>query len=198
MGTKHKKSPAVFIDRDGTVIREKNYLSKIKDIKLLKGAVEALKMLKTAGYKLIFVTNQSGIARGFLTETKLRKIHLYLDKMLKKKGVSLDAIYYCPHHPTDSCTCRKPNTGLVRKAAKRFNLDLRRSFSIGDHTGDFLLGQNMGGKGIFILTGHGKKENEKISKTGGKLKPDHTAKNLLSAAKWILNRDSDHLLTNMD
>lgn len=188
MAESAKKSFAVFIDRDGTLIREKNYLSKVSDLKLITGAVDALKLLRQAGYKLILITNQSGIGRGYFTEKKLLQIHESLQKMLDKKGVKLDGIYYCPHIPDDNCTCRKPKLGLVKKAAKEFNINLKKSYTVGDHPGDFLLGQNMGGKGIFVLTGHGNKEHEKIKDGGGELKPDRIEKNLLSAAQWIIKQ----------
>jgi D-glycero-D-manno-heptose 1,7-bisphosphate phosphatase len=181
-----KKRPAVFIDRDGTLIREKNYLSKIKDVQLIKGAVEAVKLLKSSGYKVIVLTNQSGIGRGYFTEPELLKVHAFLVKLLKKKGVILDGIYYCPHHPDADCSCRKPKTGMVIKAKRKLNLDLESSYTIGDHKGDFLLGQNMGGKGIFVLTGHGKHELKKIKAEPEKYIPDHISSNILSAAKWII------------
>jgi len=185
VGKHPAKRPAVFIDRDGTLIREKNYLSKIRDVRLIAGAVEALKLLRRAGYALIMVTNQSGIGRGYFTEEQLRKVHLHLSALLKKKGAALDAIYYCPHHPDEDCKCRKPGLGMVNAAKKEFNLDLRRSYAVGDHTNDFLLGQNMGGKGIFVLTGHGRRERKKIESSKGELSPDKTFRNLFAAAKWI-------------
>lgn len=188
MGTTRTRNPAVFLDRDGTVIREKNYLSKIKDLRLLSGAVAGMKLLKKAGYKLVLITNQSGIGRGYFTEAKLKKIHVRLAEMLKEKGAPLDAIYYCPHLPDDECACRKPKLGLIRKAGKRLNLDLKRSFSVGDHPGDFLLGQNMGGKGIFVLTGHGRKEFRNLRRREDGARPDRVERNLLSAARWIAKR----------
>lgn len=187
MGRRNAKSRAVFLDRDGTLIREKNYLRHVKDIKLISGVVQSLKMLREQGFKLILVTNQSGIARGYFTEEKLKRIHDRLQKMLCRKGTGLDAIYYCPHHPDDECLCRKPLLGLIKQAQKAFNIDLRASYSVGDHTGDFLLGQKMGGKGIFVLTGHGACEQVKIRASEGKLSPDYVARNLPAAARWILN-----------
>lgn len=187
MGKRNPKSRAVFLDRDGTLILEKNYLRHVKDIKLIRGVVQSLKMLREQGFKLILVTNQSGIARGYFTEEKLKKIHGRLQKMLYRKGAGLDAIYYCPHHPDDECLCRKPSLGLIIQARKAFNIDLRASYSVGDHTGDFLLGQEMGGKGIFVLTGHGAREQVKIRASQGKLSPDYVARNLPAAARWILN-----------
>ena len=185
MGKNTSKRPAVFIDRDGTLIREKNYLSEPGGVRLIAGAVDALKLLRRAGYALIMVTNQSGIGRGYFTEKQLHEVHRHLAALLKKEGAILDAIYYCPHHPDEDCKCRKPALGMVKAAKKQFNLDLRRSYAVGDHTNDFLLGQNMGGKGIFVLTGHGRQEREKIEGSKGKLSPDKTFKNIFAAAKWI-------------
>lgn len=182
------KNKAVFIDRDGTIIKERCYLSKIKDISFLSGAVKALHLLKSAGYKLILVTNQSGIARGYLTEKKLLRIHDYIQKYLKQKGVEFDAVYYCKHGPDDKCSCRKPRTGMVEQASKRYNIDLKRSFVIGDHLNDFLLGKNMGGRAVFVLTGHGKEEYAKLGAGKFRQKPDKVAKNILMGVKWILKQ----------
>ena len=148
--------------------------------------MKALKLLRAAGYKLILVTNQSGVARGYLTVKKLNAIHSYLKKLLLKKGAKLDAVYFCPHGPDSKCFCRKPKLGMVRLAQKRFNIDMKRSYSVGDHTRDFLLGQNMGGKGIFVLTGHGKEELKKIRKSRGKLNPHKIFRDFLAAAKYIV------------
>ncbi len=188
MAGKNKKNRAAFIDRDGTIIHERNYLRRIRDVKLLSGTVEALKILKKTGFKLILVTNQSGIARGYLTVKKLKAIHKHLEKLLKKNGVKLDAVYFCPHGSDSDCKCRKPRLGMVRLAEKRFNIDLRNSFAVGDHTRDFLLGQNMGGKGYFILTGHGKEELKKIKQSRGQDSPDKIFKNILDAAKYAAAR----------
>jgi histidinol-phosphate phosphatase family protein len=185
LGRKNKKSRAVFIDRDGTIIHERNYLRKVSDIKLLSGAVAALKLLKEKGFNLILVTNQSGIARGFLTTSKLRQIHNYLGSMLLTKGVKLDAIYFCPHGPDSGCNCRKPKLGMVKQAQRKFNINLKESFTVGDHVNDYLLGKNMGGKGIFILTGHGKQELKKIKKDKILIKPERIFKNFLCAAKYM-------------
>jgi histidinol-phosphate phosphatase family protein len=184
-----KKNKAVFIDRDGTIVREKNYLRRIKDLKLLSGAVEGLRALRSAGFKIIMVTNQSGIGRGYLTEAKLRQIHSHLQKLLSRKNAAFDAVYYCKHLPEDGCGCRKPNLGMARAAAEKFNIDFKASYSIGDHVNDFLLGQNMGGKGVFILTGHGKEEFRKMRKDPGIYKPDHVARNFRAGVKWIIGQN---------
>jgi histidinol phosphatase-like enzyme len=111
---------------------------------------------------------------------------------LQKKGVKLNAIYYCPHLPDAGCACRKPKLGLVEKARKAFRLDLGRCYSVGDHHGDYKLGQAMGGKGVFVLTGHGKKEQAMINPQGPR--PDRIEKNMLGAARWILKDSSTHHL----
>lgn len=188
MARRSAKNAAVFIDRDGTLIHEAHYLRRIKDVKLFAHAVAAMKLLAGAGFKLVMVTNQSGIGRGYLTEEKLHQIHSYLEKLLARRGVKFDAIYYCPHHPEKECACRKPKTGMVKRAAKELNIDLKRSYTIGDHKGDFLLGQNMGGTGIFVLTGHGREEHKKIQASGGALTPDRIEKNIYTAARWIVKQ----------
>jgi histidinol-phosphate phosphatase family protein len=191
LGKIRRKNKAVFIDRDGTIIREKNYLRRVKDLALLNGAVEGLRGLRSAGFKVIMVTNQSGIGRGYLTETKLAQIHAHLQKLLSMKKAAFDGVYYCRHLPEDGCACRKPRLGMVNEAAKKFNIDLKSSYSIGDHVNDLLLGQNMGGKGVFILTGHGKEEFRKIRREPGKYKPDHVAKNFREGAEWIIKNEKN-------
>lgn len=189
MGKRNGKETAVFIDRDGTVIKEKDYLRKIKDIELFPQSIKALKLLKGAGFKLVMVTNQSGIGRGYFSEIKLLAIHAALQKTLRKKGVAFDAVYYCPHLPDAGCSCRKPNLGMVKDAQKKFKLDLKNSYSIGDHKGDYLLGRKMGGKGIFVLTGHGRREYAKFMKDSSIPRPDRVEKNIYTAAKWIVARN---------
>ena len=186
-----RKNKAVFIDRDGTIIRERNYLRRIKDVGLMAGAVKGLQRLRAAGYKLVMVTNQSGIGRGYLTEKKLKQIRAYLQKILAKKKAGFDAVYYCRHLPDDGCNCRKPKLGMVKKAAKRLNINLKKSFSIGDHTNDFLLGQNMGGRGIFLLTGHGREELRKIRNGPRRLSPDKIAGSFIESVKWIIKQDEN-------
>lgn len=194
MGKDTSKHSAVFLDRDGTLIHEKNYLKRVKDIKLFSFTIPALKKLILAGYKLMIITNQSGIGRGYFTLNKLNQINNHLKEILLKKGVKIDAIYFCPHLPDDNCDCRKPNLGLVKQAAKDFNIDLLSSYSIGDHIGDYLLGQRMGGKGVLLLTGHGKKEMAKIKDMKIPM-PDKIVKNIYQAVNWILS-DSHIKLRN--
>ena len=134
---------AVFLDRDGTINVEKNYLFKIEDFEFLPGVIEALKLFQENGYKLIIITNQSGIARGYYTEEDFHKLNDWMIDTLKKYGIYIDAVYYCPHHPDAinqeyrmDCQCRKPNIGLFIKAAEEFNIDLSKSIAIGDKIRD--------------------------------------------------------------
>lgn len=185
---KNKKdnlSPAVFLDRDGTINHDKHYLSDEKDLKIYSFVKKSILKLQKAGFKIVIVTNQSGIARGFFSENKLKKIHNKLIALLKEQGIKIDGIYYCPHGPDDICDCRKPKIGMAIKAADDLNIDLKKSYTVGDSTRDYLLGYNFGGKGILVLTGHGKKQSEKINKE--KQKPLAVVKNLYLATEVIIN-----------
>ncbi len=151
---------AVFLDRDGTINVEKNYLYKIEDFEFIDGVLEALKKLSDAGFLLIIITNQSGIARGYYTEKDYEILNSWLLETFAKNGIKISASYFCPHLPDASveryrtlCNCRKPNTGLFEQAVKDFNIDLKKSFAIGDkirdlaiceksECGGFLIGNN--------------------------------------------------------
>ncbi|HEX9114396.1 MAG TPA: HAD family hydrolase, partial [Nitrospirota bacterium] len=123
---------AVFLDRDGTVIEEVGYLSDLKQLRLIPGAAAAIRGLNDAGFKVVLVTNQSGVARGYFTEAFVRETHDLLEKMLGLEGARLDGVYYCPHHPkagnsryTVVCDCRKPGTGMLEQAARELGVDIR-------------------------------------------------------------------------
>jgi D,D-heptose 1,7-bisphosphate phosphatase len=181
----NKLSPAIFLDRDGTINHDKNYLSDEKDLILYKNIEKPLHKFKEMGFKIIIVTNQSGIARKYFTITKLKKINSKLVSMLKKLNVEIDGIYYCPHGPNDTCNCRKPKIGMALQAAKELNIDLTKSYMIGDSIRDYLFGYNFGGKGILVLTGHGKKQFTKVKDE--KQKPLAIVKNLLQTVNIIKN-----------
>ncbi|MDR3307076.1 MAG: D-glycero-beta-D-manno-heptose 1,7-bisphosphate 7-phosphatase [Endomicrobium sp.] len=184
MGTNNTKVPAVFLDRDGTVIFDKNYLSSPEQVKLYSYAADSVNKLRNAGFKVIIVTNQSGVARGVFTERDLQKIHERFVFLLKKAGAKVDAIYYCPHIDEDSCGCRKPKPGMVFQGAKDFNIDLEKSYTVGDSVRDYLVGYNTGGKGVLVLTGRGKKQRKEI--TQEKIKPMAVCKTLKEAANLII------------
>ncbi|MDR0723740.1 MAG: HAD family hydrolase [Endomicrobium sp.] len=184
MGKQCIKYPAVFLDRDGTLIYDKNYLSSPSQIKLYSYAAKSINKLKEAGFKVIVVTNQSGIARGIFTLKDLDKIHKKFLSLLKEQKAVVDGIYFCPHIDEDNCKCRKPKTGMVMQSAKDFNIDLKKSYVVGDSIRDYLLGFNMGGKGILVLSGHGEKQQKKINQE--KIKPLAICRNLKQAVNFIV------------
>ncbi|MFY9431273.1 MAG: HAD family hydrolase [Acetomicrobium sp.] len=160
---------AVFSDRDGTLIKEVGYLSSLSQIEILPNVPEGLKLLKSLGYFLIVVTNQSGVARGFFSESFVLQVHSVLREMLAQKCVQIDAFYYCPHHPTEGfppydidCECRKPKTGMLKEAARACNIDISRSWVIGDSLVDMQLARNAGCRGVFLGTGHGRMIEQNI------------------------------------
>ncbi|MFX1477528.1 MAG: D-glycero-beta-D-manno-heptose 1,7-bisphosphate 7-phosphatase [Promethearchaeota archaeon] len=171
-----KETKAIFLDRDGVINKEVSYLSDPKDFEFIEGSIEALKILKQKGFLLIVITNQAGIARGFLSEETLNSIHNKMISILKKNSVNLDGIYYCPHHPdfTGSCECRKPNTGMIMKAQSHFNINLTNSYLVGDTLNDVETGKNANCKTVLVMTGYGKEEIKKK----GEIKPDMIFKNL--------------------
>ncbi len=177
------KRKAIFLDRDGVINVEVGYLSDPDDFELLKGTSEALKLLNQKNYLLIIITNQAGIARGYFTEEILQNIHKKMITLLKKQDIILDDIFFCPHHPvfTGHCNCRKPNPGMILKASEKFNIDLNKSYMVGDTLNDIETGKNVKCKTVLVLTGYGSKELKKINS----IKPDFIFKNLLEFAKNI-------------
>lgn len=136
--------PAIFIDRDDTLIRNIPYLSDPSKVELTPGAGPTLAALAKAGFLLILVTNQSGIGRGFFTVRELNAVHARLKELLKASGVVLDGIYYCPHSPTQECNCRKPKTGMLEQACAEHRIDLARSIMVGDSQQDIEMGKAFG------------------------------------------------------
>lgn len=158
---------AVFLDRDGTINVEKNYLYKIEDFEFIQGVPEAIKLLNDAGYLVIVITNQAGIARGYYTEEDMHKLHRYINQELIKYGAHIDAYYFCPHHPVHGigeykkdCNCRKPKTGMLEAAIKDFDIDVSKSYMFGDKEWDVEAGERMGVLG-FRVDDH---ENELLQK----------------------------------
>jgi len=180
--------PAVFLDRDGTLIREANYLVDAADVSLLPGAGEAVMQLRAAGFAVVVVTNQSAIGRGMLTEAGLILIHDELASQLKACGTKLDGIYHCPVAPTTSSRQtidhpdRKPGPGMLIRAAAELDLDLARSWMVGDTLSDLLAGRNAGVHAtILVRTGHGS------SVDAGNAAVDHLVDDLSAASRLILN-----------
>jgi len=152
--------PAVFLDRDGTVVVEREYLADPERVELVDGAAEAIQRFRASGYAIVMVTNQSGIARGLFGEGDFWRVQAELERQLAVQGAGLDAVYYCPHHPdhTGPCNCRKPGTALFERAAAELGLDLRGSYFIGDRLRDVTPARVLGGKGILVRTGYGESE----------------------------------------
>ncbi len=184
--------PAVFLDRDGTICHDVGYLNDIKRLRFISKASDAIKLINKNKIKAVVITNQSAVARGYLTEDNLRRINDVFSARLIKKGALLDGVYYCPHHPeagnsiyTKKCDCRKPEIGMLKKAAKELSINMKDSYMIGDKITDIQLAQKAKIKGILVLTGYGKKEYGIIKKDGLK-HPDYVAKDLHDAVRWIL------------
>jgi D-glycero-D-manno-heptose 1,7-bisphosphate phosphatase len=156
--------PAAFLDRDGTIIEEREYLSDPAGVVLLPGAAAGLRRLAAAGYALVVVTNQSGIARGYFTEAAFRAVQRRLADLLAAEGVMLDGVFHCPHHPelTGACDCRKPALGMYRAAAARLGLDLRAAIYVGDRAADVTPAIALGGRGFLVRTGYGERERQLV------------------------------------
>ena len=170
MATEGEMNKAVFLDRDGTINIEKEYLYKPEDFELLDGATQAISSMNKLGYKVVIITNQSGIARGYYTEEDVRKLHCYMKKTLAMKNAKIDAVYYCPHHPQASvdryridCDCRKPQTGLFKRAISELNIDAEQSWAAGDRMRDITPAMELGIKSVLILTGYGKSEDLRLA-----------------------------------
>ena len=154
---------AIFLDRDGTINVEKNYLIDPADLVLLPGVGEALRRGREAGYLLIVVTNQSGVARGYFTTTAVAELHDHLQKELLPYGVQIDAFYLCPHHPEHGagpCDCRKGEPGMLLQAAQEYHIDLAASWMIGDKRSDVEAGSKAGCRSILVRTGYGEQEGQ--------------------------------------
>lgn len=186
---------AVFLDRDGTINEEVGYVNHIDRFKLLPRVSEAIRLLNQNGIKVIVITNQSGVARGYFPESLIHEVHKKMEELLREKGAYVDGIYYCPHHPREGvspyrqvCNCRKPETGLINKAVERFDIDCRRSYMIGDRGVDIEFGHKIGAKSILVLTGYGKGEWE-YNRDQWREKPDYVATDLYEAVEWIIKQN---------
>lgn len=172
---------AVFIDRDGVINKDLGeYVAKPEDFFFIDGAVEALKKLHNSEYKIIVLTNQGGIGKGIYTEKDLDKIHKRMYELLAEKGIKLDGLYFCPHHPDDGCDCRKPRLGLVRQAVKNHGINLEESFFVGDKTSDVKAGKDAGCKTFLVKTGYA--GHDKLYY----VEPDFVVSDLLEATNIIL------------
>lgn len=187
------KQVALFLDRDGTINEERKFISSPEQVQLIPKSAEAIRDANASGLKVFVITNQSGIARGFLTEQQLADIHKRLLELLQREQAHIDGIYYCPHHPEfgsdlhrGDCECRKPKPGLLRQAAKDFDVDLAASYSVGDRLIDLQTGKAAGTTNVLVLTGYGRKEYE----SSGKKDPaiDYVAQDLHHGWQCIKKR----------
>ena len=144
------KRSAVFLDRDGTLIEDVPYCSRVEDVRLFPGAAKAITLLIKSGYKVIVVTNQSGIGRGYFPDQAVYDIHEHIKSQLAFKGAFIDAFYYCPHIPMDECECRKPNPGLLLQASDKYGIDLSETYMIGDKSTDIEAADRAGCKSILV------------------------------------------------
>ncbi|MGE0041623.1 MAG: D-glycero-alpha-D-manno-heptose-1,7-bisphosphate 7-phosphatase [Vicinamibacterales bacterium] len=183
-------SPAVFLDRDGTLNVDVGYLHRLEDLALFPWTADALRLLKRAGYRLVVVTNQSGIAHGLVEPGFTERAHAEMRRRLAPGGADLDALYFCPHHPRGSvaglavaCRCRKPNPGMVEDAARDLDIDLARSWVVGDKWIDVQLGHAVGARSVLVRTGWGADE-ERRRPAGQAV--EAICDNLMAAAAVIL------------
>lgn len=183
--------PAVFIDRDGTMIHDVNYLSRAEQVAWFSWTIDAVRLLNRAGYLVCVVTNQGAIGLGHTTEDFVRATHRELAKTLDAAGARVDGWYFCPHHPDAilpalavACECRKPGRGMIDLALRDHAIDLSKSFTIGDKAIDVALGTNVGARGILVKTGYGETQ---LAKFGGAIPgAAFVADDLMSAVSWIL------------
>ncbi len=197
-----RKERIIFLDRDGTLNEEVHYLHRTKDLILLPGVPEALCCLREAGYRLVVVTNQAGVARGYYGEADVEALHGYMNDILRRQGAEIDHFFYCPHHPEHGvgrykqvCHCRKPDTGMFEMAEQYYDINKEQSWMIGDKLIDVQAGQNYGVHTVLVGTGYGAGvhacELDKLRKNmdgGGKLPYDFYAETLVDAAQAILAR----------
>lgn len=183
--------PAVFIDRDGTMIHDVGYLSQSGQVQWYPWTIDAIRLLNRAGYLVCVVTNQGGIGLGYTTEAFVNETHAHMAKRMDAAGARVDSWYFCPHHPDAitpalaiDCVCRKPGRGMIDLAMKDHQIDLAKSFTIGDKAIDVALGTGVGAKGILVKTGYGEAQ---LQKAGGTMAgAAYVADDLMSAVSWIL------------
>ena len=190
------KRAAVFLDRDGTINEQMGYINHISRFVLLPGAAQAIRTLNEQDIPVVVVTNQSGLARGYFPPSLLEEVHAKMEQELASEGAHIDGLYICPHHPEakeeqfrKDCTCRKPKTGLLERAAAELGLDLQRSFMVGDRWSDLKCGARVGATSILVLTGYGRGDLEYISPQQ-EIQPAKVAEDLPEAVAWIVERIS--------
>lgn len=184
---------AVFLDRDGTINQEVGYLSDVNELRLIAGAPTAIAKLNKEAFKVVVVTNQAGVARGYFSEDRVQRIHSVMRERLGHEQANVDAFYYCPHHPTEGigaykveCHCRKPKPGMLVAAARELQIDLKHSFVVGDMLSDLAAGYAVGCRQVLVLTGYGYESQRALA--GSPCQPDFIALDILEACRWILQQ----------
>ena len=177
---------AVFLDRDGTICEEMGYINHIDRLRIFPFAAGAIRRLNEAQIPVIVVTNQSGVARNIFPESLVQQVHKKMISELAAGGAWIDGIYFCPHKSEDACECRKPNPGLLERAAREHGLDLAASWVVGDRYADLEMAHAAGGRGILVMTGYGRGEYE-LHHSRWPRQPDALADNLTEAVRRILN-----------
>jgi len=189
MINKKKLKKSIFLDRDGVINKDKGYVYKLEDFEFEKNALEGLKLIDFNRYLVFIICNQAGLARGYYKKEDFEKLDRWLRNFLLERGIQIKKTYYCPHHPEGKikqfrkkCSCRKPEIGLLLRAEKEFNIDLKKSYLVGDKTSDILAGNRAGCKTILVKTGYGG-EDKLFS-----VKPDFVAEDLLEAIR-VINKE---------
>lgn len=177
---------ALFLDRDGVinVSPRSRFITDWKQFQFCKGTLQALRMIRRHGFRVIIISNQSGVGRGIMSRTQLTEITDKMKKTIQQAGGKLDAVYYCTHRPKEGCSCRKPAVGLLKRAAQKFSINLTRSFIVGDDERDIVMGHRAGCRTILALSG---KQTRKTAKRLA-IPPDRISRNLLEAVRWIVRQ----------
>lgn len=192
-----KKNTAVFLDRDGTINEEVGYIDNLDKLKIIPRAYEAIRLINKSGMKVVVISNQAGVARELFTEEFLKATNDYLHAMLRQEGACIDGFYYCPHHPTvgkepylQVCGCRKPEPGMMLQAARDLDIDLTKSYIVGDRYNDMEAGKKIGVRGVLVKTGFGERllQNDGPDEAGPQNTPDFIAEDILEAVHWILSQ----------
>jgi D-glycero-D-manno-heptose 1,7-bisphosphate phosphatase len=183
--------PAAFLDRDGTLIHDVGYLSRLEDVQWFPWAIDAIRLLNRAGFLVCITTNQGGIGLGFYEADLVRRVHASMCADVEASGGTIDGLFFCPHHPQAvveglriDCDCRKPKAGMIQQAQAAFDIDLARSFVVGDKMADIGLATNAGARGILVKTGYGPAQLERHG--GHAPGAAHVAETVLEAVSWIL------------
>jgi D-glycero-D-manno-heptose 1,7-bisphosphate phosphatase len=174
------KNPAIFLDRDGTIIEDNGYIDNTSNVEFFAYTFESLELLQKK-FNLFIITNQSGVSKGLISETAVQNINNYITETLKANEITISDTFYCPHKKDDNCNCMKPKPYFINKAAQMYNIDLPKSFIIGDHPTDIECGINAGVTPIYLLTGHGLKHKDELN-----LNP-RIFNNLFDASKYIIS-----------